>query len=105
MEEGHNKRAAQIDSADLDDLFSVEDAKGEQFMAVRPWEGVIKNSKPTHYHPSANEGAMPDAELQLEHIYGYRCFDSRNNLAYDTKGELIYPAAGVGVCHNQRTNR
>lgn len=74
-------------------------------MAVRPWEGVIKNSEPTKFKPHPAQGEAPEAALELEHIYGYRCFDSRNNIAYDTKGELIYPAAGVAVCHNQRTNR
>lgn len=54
VEEGLNKRAAQIEATDLDDLFEVEEQKGDQFMAVRPWEGVIKNSKPTFYRPSPN---------------------------------------------------
>ena len=30
-----------------------------------------------------DENCPPNASLELEYIYGYRCHDSRNNLRYD----------------------
>jgi len=35
--------------------------------------------------------------VQLEFVHGYRSHDSRHNLFYTPAGELVYPAAGVGV--------
>ena len=55
-------------------------------MAVKPWKGVVDNSVPTNYRPNPRDGEAPDASLQLEHIYGYRCHDVRNNLRYTASG-------------------
>ena len=44
--------------------FSVEEvAEGDQFMAVKPWLGVVKNSVPSNYKPSKRDGEAPDASL------------------------------------------
>jgi hypothetical protein len=57
--------------------FAVEDdGPGDQFMAVKPWIGAIK--APTR--PPAGNNSTPDADLSLEWVYGYRCFDARNNV-------------------------
>ncbi len=66
-------------------------------MAVKPWIGVIKNSVPTGYKPSRRDGAAPDASIDLEYVYGYRCHDVRNNLRYAADGKLVYHSAGVGI--------
>ena len=73
-------------------------------MAVKPWLGVVNNSVPTSYKPSKRDSEAPDANLKLEHIYGYRCHDARNNLKYNHQGNLVYHAAGVGIVHDPRTN-
>jgi hypothetical protein len=38
-------------------------------MAVKPWIGAIKEPD---YHPPVNN-SQPDARLELEFVYGYRC--------------------------------
>lgn len=73
-------------------------------MAVKPWIGVIRNSVPTKYRPNPRDGEAPDASLELEHIYGYRCHDTRNNLRYASNGNVVYHAAGVGISHNLQAN-
>ena len=56
------------------DLFEAVDAgEGEQFMAVKPWLGAIKEPKS---HPPANP-SPPAVSYTLEYAYGYRCEDSR----------------------------
>ena len=43
-----------------------EEAKvgeGDQFMAVKPWVGVVNHSVPTSYKPSPRDGEAPDASL------------------------------------------
>ena len=82
-------------------LFKSEEVgAGDEFMAVKPWKGVVDNSVPTKYKRSSTDGATPDATLQLEHIHGYRCHDARNNLRYTATGEIVYHAAAVGIVLN-----
>ena len=73
-------------------------------LAVKPFVGVVKNSIPSDYKPSARDGAMPEAELDLEYVFGYRSHDVRNNLRYTKDGRLVYHAAGVGIVMDQRKN-
>ena len=73
-------------------------------MAVKPWKGVVDHSVPSKYKASLRDGAAPDATLQLEYIYGYRCHDARNNLRYSLNGNIVYHAAGVGISLNKDTN-
>jgi len=54
-------------------------------MAVKPWLGVVNNSKPSAFIASKRDGEAPDATLALEYVYGYRCHDARNNLKYNHK--------------------
>jgi microtubule-associated protein-like 6 len=77
---------------------------GDQFMAVKPWMGVVKNSVPTNYKPNKRNTEAPDASLQLEYVHGYRCHDARNNLRYTSTGEVVYHAAAAGIVLNQKTN-
>ena len=56
---------------DQDGMFKIEEAgDGDQFMAVKPWLGVVKNSVPTNYKPNPRDGDAPDANLELEYIHG-----------------------------------
>jgi len=73
-------------------------------MAIKPWKGVVDNSKPSKYKPSARDSEAPDSTLTLEHIYGYRCHDARNNLRYNKDGQLVYHAAAVGIVHDTSRN-
>jgi hypothetical protein len=75
----------------------AEVADGDQFMAVKPWKGVIDNSVPSDYKPSKTDGDAPDASLKLEYVYGYRCHDSRNNLRYTKKDHFVYHTAALGI--------
>ena len=45
-------------------------------MAIKPWLGAIV--APTS--PPAAINSAPDADLSLEWVHGYRCFDARNNV-------------------------
>lgn len=73
-------------------------------MAVKPWLGVIKNSVPSNYKPSKSDYLGPDATLELEYVFGYRCHDTRNNLRFANDGKLVYHTAGVGIVMDTQTN-
>lgn len=83
----------------LDDTpFLLESVgEGDQFLAVKPWEGVVKNSVPSNYQPRKGEDDPPNASLELEYVHGYRCHDVRNNLRYTAKDEVVYHTAAVGI--------
>jgi hypothetical protein len=79
--------------------------QGDQFMAVKPWIGVIKNGVPTWYKPSKGESDAPNASLEMKYIYGYRCHDTRNNIFYTPEGKLVYHTAKVGIQLDTRENK
>lgn len=86
-------------------LFSIDEVGGgDEFMAVKPWKGVIDHSVPSDYKPSKLDGAEPDANLKLEYVYGYRCHDVRNNLRYTNDDHFIYHTAALGIWMNPFKN-
>ena len=46
----------------------------------------------------------PRAIYEPYHIYGYRGYDSRNNLFFTAEGNLVYPMAALGVVLNTSLN-
>lgn len=42
----------------------------------------------------------PNIRLELEWVNGYRCRDSRNNIAYLSDGSIAYHAAALGVVYD-----
>lgn len=78
--------------------------EGDQFLAVKPWEGVVKNSVPTNYQPKKGDDDPPNASLELEYVHGYRCHDVRNNLRYTQNDEVVYHTAAVGIVLNPANN-
>ena len=86
-------------------LFEFEDVgEGDQFMAVKPWKGAVKASVPDAYKPHKGEDDPPDATLELEYVYGYRCHDVRDNLRYDSQGMVLYHTAALGISLNPLEN-
>lgn len=83
-------------------LFEMESAgAGDQMLAVKPWIGAIKPPS----NPPRFKNMPPSISLQLEYVYGYRCFDSRQNLFYCSDSQkVVYMTAAVGVVLNKDTN-
>ena len=83
-----------------DDMFEVEDAEAQEFMAVRPWIGQI--AEPAQHNPINNE--KPDTTYELEYVYGYRSADSRQNVAWNESGKAVYMTAALGVILDPNSN-
>ena len=64
------------DDGPENDLFEVEEAQGEQFMALRPWIGQIAEPR----YSNTFVADAPDCTYALEYVYGYRCADSKQNV-------------------------
>ena len=83
-------------------MFDIESAGGgEQVMAVKPWIGALK--APTSPPPLQN--SAPALNLELEYAYGYRVFDSRQNLFYTSNpNNVVYMTAALGIVLDKRAN-
>lgn len=75
---------------------------GDEFMAVKPWLGAIK--EPTGYKKQSNANLKPACSLNLEYVHGYRSKDCRNNLRYVDDNTIVYHAAAVCVVHDISEN-
>ena len=78
-------------------LFNVEEATGDAFLAVKPWIGAV--FEPTqHNDPNPDK---PDESYKLEYVFGYRADSSRNNVYYNSEGNIVYMTAALGVILNR----
>jgi microtubule-associated protein-like 6 len=88
-------------SDDLEDLFGLEEATtGDEFMAVKPWQGAIV--APSAAKTPKVDKSVPNDSLELEWVHGYRAQDTRSNLFYNEEGEICYTAAAVGITLNKK---
>ena len=45
----------------------------------------------------------PEAEFEIEHVYGYRAADCQQNLRYTAEGKAVYMVAALGVVMDTNT--
>lgn len=87
-------------------MFDKEEQEaGDQFMAIKPFEGTVRNSVPSNYKPSKSDGDTPNASLKLNYVHGFRCHDTRNNIFYNPQGKLVYHTAQLGIQLDVDTNK
>ncbi|KAJ3110959.1 hypothetical protein HK098_000365, partial [Nowakowskiella sp. JEL0407] len=76
----------------------------QRFSANRAWAGAIVAPSDFNENSTAMSD-LPRQTLELEHIYGYRVRDCRNNLFYLNSNQIVYPAGAVGVVHDIKQNK
>jgi len=86
--------------SDPDDPFQMEDVgEGDEFMAVKPWMGQMK--EPSDFRkPPKNQNVEPAITMDLQWVHGYRARDCKNNIAYLKDGNIAWNAAGLGVVYD-----
>lgn len=47
----------------------------------------------------------PSQNLTLDYVYGYRSYDCRNNLRYNSKGKVVYHSGALGIVLDPKENR
>jgi len=47
----------------------------------------------------------PEAEYEIEHVYGYRAADCQQNLRYTSEGKALYMVAALGVVMDTDTQQ
>jgi hypothetical protein len=65
-------------------------------LAVKPNVGAIKAMTPKDFK-APNPRVAPKSKMELKWAHGFRSFDTKNNLKYNTEGNVIFSTAGVGV--------
>lgn len=69
------------------------------------WRNQVRNGAPSTWKPGKGDINPPGTWLELEYIYGFRSFDSRNNVKYLSNGEIVYFTAAVGVILDAQRNQ
>ena len=78
----------------LSEIFEiVPPGEGDEFAAVKPWLGAIKEPK---VHPKPNK-AEPKEQYAIDWVYGYRSEEARMNCQFNNEGMAVYPTAALGV--------
>jgi hypothetical protein len=85
----------------LDEINAAEHDSDPRALTHKPWAGAITQS--TKKNLGAKSG-LPDESLVLEHVYGYRTRDCRNNLFCNAGGKIVFPAGSVCVVHDIKEN-
>ncbi|GMH46698.1 hypothetical protein TrVE_jg371 [Triparma verrucosa] len=62
---------------------------GDEFMAVKPYVGAIKEPS----NPPPNNPAKPECTLELEHVFGYNGCGTR----YGANNEIVFSVAALGM--------
>ncbi|EGR31701.1 hypothetical protein IMG5_103450 [Ichthyophthirius multifiliis] len=89
---------------DTDDIFGKEEIeKGDEFMAIKPWLGAIKEPS-NYYKDPLNQSKEPPIQLQIDYVHGYRSKDCRDNIFYLNYGGIVYHAAALGIVLDIQNN-
>mmetsp|Transcript_15837 Transcript_15837/g.19039 ORF Transcript_15837/g.19039 Transcript_15837/m.19039 type:complete len:749 (+) Transcript_15837:42-2288(+) len=96
-----------------DDEFDDEDGGGENYeekapvdeeekgwMAVKPFIGALVAPSDA----PANNAELPEEDLKVDWVYGYRGHDCYNNLVYDSKGRAVYPMANFVIAYDVKAH-
>lgn len=91
-----------IDNRQQDEEFQVEETVGEQSAvpSVKPWRKDLNKIPSKAYETSKVKDLSEEAPsqfLNLEYVLGYRSFDCRNNLRFDSQDRIIYHQAALGI--------
>jgi hypothetical protein len=91
-----------------DEPMSLE--KGFTFTSVekdpnlKPWEALEAVSAPTGFTEDSQNADFPNSILRLHYAYGIRSYDTRNNLFFNSKGNLLYHTAELAVILDLENN-
>ena len=76
--------------------------EGDQRLCVDAWKGQIV--APSDYVEKKNAHDLPDENIELTHAFGFRSFDTRNNLFYTADPNVIvYSTAALGVAMEKKS--
>ena len=93
------KQGAELDAEAAELFETVAPGEGDEFMAVKPWLGAIKEPIPAP-KIGAEGKKKPKKEYEIDWVYGYRSEEARMNLFFNNAGDAVYPTAALGIIYN-----
>lgn len=90
------------DDGEFFEFEADEVREGEQFLSVRPWKAAAAVEPESH---PEEDRSPPDVTYELEHVYGYRCQDTKQNVYYNPDGNIVYFTACLGVILDKNENK
>lgn len=88
---------------DLEMTQGKEIARVGEYLAKKPYALETEHSAPLGCKEE-DEGSLPEVNLVMRYVYGYRSFDTRNNVKW-TKGNLVlYHTANIAVMLDPEKN-
>ena len=98
----HNKKEVnrlQIDT-ELEDYFEAIDMNdGDESSSVQAWQSCCFEPT-THDEPTTER---PNVTYVIDHVYGARMEDSRQNVHINWDGHIVYMSACMGIVYDPRT--
>ncbi len=92
------------DKEDYVDYKIEENPEGDEAGASKAWLGEMQNSSPKIKITKAMGKAPPENIKKLNYVFGYRAFDSRNNIKYIGDGsKIVYTTAALGIVLDKKT--
>ena len=55
-------------------------------MSSPSWARTIEYMAPDNFEKPASLDTPPNNNLEINYVYGYRCYDTRDNLRYNSNG-------------------
>lgn len=105
-DESNRQSNVSNDEDRIEELVDVEDLDiddgpggGDEVGAVKPWLGAIRPPAA----PPTLSALAPTSSLELAYVHGYTSANSgdgyrvSSNLFYNAEGDIVYPAASLGV--------
>lgn len=71
---------------------------------IKPFLSAIIPPSTEASEPSEADGAATKVAFELEHVFGFRTYDVRNNAVYAKTKHVVYHAGCVGVHYDRRTH-
>lgn len=65
-------------------------------MSVLPWKGAIMEPE----NPPPLEYEIPTEDFEIEFVYGVRTEEVRKHVHFNSRGEVVYMTAALGVVLN-----
>lgn len=47
------------------------------------------------------DNSAPPVNMTIHRVYGYRCYDTRNNIKIDSEKNVVYHVAALGIVQKQ----
>lgn len=50
-----------------------------------------------------DDSSAPSMNMSIHHVYGFRSYDTRNNIKYNLEKNIVYHTAALGIVQKART--